>query len=543
MSTQRKVGAWGSAALALLLTFSLTACDSALQENPPSTLSPENFYRNAGDAETALTGAYSLLQSGYTPHSGFPSGRWYRAVNDITGPQITTFKGPGGTEEGPLDNWNFKATQTPLENIYDNAYIAINGANAVLDNVPQIDMNEDQKARILGEARFLRALQYFALVRMYGAVPIRESEIENVANSNVPRSTVDSVYSFVINDLRQAAADLPPKSQTEYGRASKGAAQTLLAKVYLQRGSAATCDVCGTRGVTPQYPEDYERALNLLTEVEMSGEYSLVDNYGDLFRVETEQNSEGIFVVRHRAQGGNGESIQNFWNPNNSGWFFGSFTQNWAEVPFYRSYGSDDERQEVSYVLEYEDNDGTMRTYSVNEPEEDNYSEPGPAGEKPLLRRGDIGGWAVNPLDTPILRYADVLLMKAEALNELDRTGEAYDYINPVRNRAGLSDLPSGLSKSEFKDALFQEHQWEFAQEGKAWNFGQRFFNRFTESVQESAAQFDSLPTNSVPNPSDLQIDLPKERTYPLPQSAIDQNSELQQYTEYGGSFQSGGGS
>ena len=530
-------------AFAVLLSSLFVGCDSVLEEEPPSSLSPENFYRSASDAETALTGAYSLLQSGYTPHSSYPSGRWYRAVNDITGPQITTFKGPGGQEEGPLDNWNFKASQTPLEFIYSNAYIAINGANAVLDNVPSIDMDEERKARILGQARFLRGLQYFMLVRLYGGVPIRDSEIDNVADSTLPRSTSNEVYNFVIDDLEQAIEVLPEAGATEYGRATRGAAQTLLAKVYLQRGSAGTCSICGTRGATPE-SGDYQQALDLLNAVQSSGAYALVSDYGDLFQEGTEQNDEGIFVVRHRGQGGNGESIQNFWNPNNSGWFFGSFTQNWGEVPFFRSYANEDERRQVSWVLEYEDNSGETRIYSSEDPENDNYSEPGPAGEKPLLRRSDIGGWAVNPLDTPVLRYADVLLMKAEALNEINGgpTAEAYNLVDEVRNRAELPGLSRDMDYEEFKDALFQEHQWEFAQEGKAWNHGQRFFERFTEAVEESASEFESLPDNAVPNPADLQIDLPRERTYPLPQSAIDQNPELEQYPEYGGSFQPGGG-
>lgn len=544
MSTSNNTPLVCSVALAFLLSLLITGCDGVLEEEPPSSLSPENFYQSAADAQTALTGAYSLLQSGYTPHSSYPSGRWYRAVNDITGPQMTTFKGPGGQEEGPLDKWNFKASQTPLEFIYENAYIAINGANAVLDNVPSIDMDEGQKEQILGEARFLRSLQYFMLVRLYGGVPIRDSEIDNVADSNIPRSTSDDVYRFVIEDLEQAIESLPDAGTEEYGRATREAAQTLLAKVHLQRGSADTCNMCGTRGATPE-SGDYQRALDLLNAVESSGAYGLVDNYEDLFRLETERNSEGIFVVRHRSEGGNGESIQNFWNPSNSGWFFGSFTQNWGEVPFYRSYAEEDVRREVSWVTEYEDNSGELRVYDMEDPENDNYSEAGPAGEKPLLRRGDIGGWAVNPLDTPILRYADVLLMKAEALNEINGgpNGEAYDLVDRVRNRAGLPDLNRDMDYDTFKDALFQEHQWEFAQEAKAWNHGQRFFERFTAAVEESAAQSEDLPDNAVPSASDLQIDLPRERTYPLPQSAIDQNPELEQYPEYGGDFQPGQGS
>lgn len=524
-------------ALLLGLLFTLQACNDFLEEDPESFISPQNFYQTRSDALAALNGAYAGFLS-----RGYGAGQMYFTMVAFPTPQISTRREPQ-QNNGQFDHYEWDADADYLGTVWSSIYLAINRANAVIDNVPSIDMDETLRRRIVAEARFLRARHYFTLVRFFGGVPLRKNETTSLDSLNLSRASTDEVYNFVIQDLQQAIETLPLASEYEgsdFGRASEGAAKMLLAKVYMQRGSVSTCGICGTMGATPQ-SDDYQQAVNLLEDVINSGEYGLVADYGSLFNLDTEVNEEVIFSIQHITVEGQGRFDQQWLNPRGSGWMAGQYNQTNAELPFYFSYKEGDLRRDASWITEYIDASGKLRTLDPTDVSgtKGDFGLPGPALGKLIIQRRDIGGWAVNPKDLVAMRYADALLLYAEALNEVNGgpTGEAYNAINQVRFRAGLSaGLTPGLSYQQFRDSVFTERQWELVQEGHGWFDGQRFFDLFVEQVEANAALGGAPPyvDGGTTPQCPLTVAIPKHRLYPIPQSAIDRNPNLTQNEGYG---------
>ena len=217
------------AALVLLAS----SCEKALEEKPFSFLSPENFYKNEGDAKTAITGVYNAL---YT-YDLYLQPIWNLTILDddhVSG--VDWFLGTTGAGN-PQSYWGVNGPWTGF-------YSVIARANTVLENVEQINQNIDPevKTRILGEAYFLRGWAYFQLVQLYGAVPVRVKSLSVDPNNNIPRSPVKDVYKQVIDDLKKAETMLFPFGHPkagEPGRATRGLAKSMLAKTYLTMASGS----------------------------------------------------------------------------------------------------------------------------------------------------------------------------------------------------------------------------------------------------------------------------------------------------------------
>lgn len=216
-------------------------------------------------------------------------------------------------ERSQVDNYTFLPNHAYLYSTWTSAYAVINRANPVIARVPAIPMDTTLRNRVVGEAKFLRALNYFNLVRLFGGVPIRTVEMQGLDSLRAPRNSADEVYALVVSDLQDAIKVLPASySGADAGRATSGAAKTLLAKVLLQRGATGV----GTPAA------DYQAALDLLRDVRATGGYALVTDYAFLFDMAHEVNSEVIFDIQNSRSAGVGGRLSNQVAPRNSNYHY-----------------------------------------------------------------------------------------------------------------------------------------------------------------------------------------------------------------------------
>lgn len=473
--------------LYVLLPVVLLSCENMLDEVPKDFVSRANYYQNEADAQGAINGAYAALTPDYfggityylmiTLHADYVNGRGSQAPISIV--------------DQVLDQQNIGRANSGWSSLYN----AINRANAVLDNVPNIvGMDENLRDRILAEAHFLRALAYFELVRVWGAVPIRTAESTNVTPLAAPRSPESDVYALIIADCLVAESGLPLSVGSETGRASVWAAKMLLAHVYLTM-------------------ENWSAAAAKADEVISSGNFSLVtvsepDDFYKIFASET--SSEDIMAVHHSEI--IGSSIPTYlhrgstppWNYGTSGFF--------AWLPNANSFIGDswddsDLRKDFNLYTQYLNPNGEW----VNLP-----------STSPLLFKKFItnaNGLNVHPV--PIYRYAEALLIYAEAAARAEGgpSALALERLNMVKRRAygydvnspSPVDYPAGMSEDAFVDAVLQERAYEFLLERR------RFFDlKRTGKVQEA---FAAVGKTFIP-----------ERLYfPIPENEINNNPAITQ--------------
>src|SRR5699024_10058766 len=449
--------------LALIMLTAGCNPNSFLEETPNSFLTEENFYETEKDAVASVNAVYDMLQQG-----ALYLNNMYRLV-DFPSAQSTDNK-RGGT----LDLLTWDDTAGPVFEVWQGSYKGINRANEALANIPEIEMDENVKTRLLAEVHFLRGLYYFNLIKLFGNVVLKTEPTANLDSLN-PSNTgnQEEVWSLIIEDLQYAETNLPLSySGQDIGRATKGAAKTMLAKVYLQRSGLAKYapdpSLWGVEGVN-----EWEEALNKTQEVIDLQQYSLFENYADVFDVSTKNGVEHIFSVQYLAGLGKPEGMANIVKMigvRGAGNIhpYGGRSDWTGEPAFFDSWPNkeSDERFPVTWVLEFELDGQTVRY-----PESD------------LMQTPHIQKFRINPgekerlerfsANFPLIRYADVLLMHSEAANE-SGSGDTYAGINAVRQRAGLIVL-SGLNQQELRAAIIQERALELCFEAHAFFDYQRF--------------------------------------------------------------------
>lgn len=464
-------------------TLGLLSCESNLDEVPLSFLEESNSFQSAADANSAVNAVYHRLRQLY--------GMTMINLADLNGDECEA------RDDFAFGNEVHRNLFNNGLGLFNSFYIAsyglIDRANRVIENVPNIAMNEEEKKGIVAEARFLRALAYFNLVRAFGDVPLVVATTNDIVNVNISRTGSSEVYDQIIQDLSNAESDLPLKySQAgKIGRATIGAAKSILAKVYLTMGR-------------------WENAAQKAKEVMDLGEYSLFQDYRHVFAPETKNGTEHIFSVQYSCilpQYGS-PMAQNFaifftYPINQSGGAY-QVTPRHAE-----SYLSGDYRKEVTVINERARPNGTIEV-SRTGPHMDKYWDDSPCGLQAARN------------NFPVIRYADVLLMYAEALNELNGPStEAYEAINAVRERARNSNPDSelvdleGLSQVEFREAVLQERSWELCFEGhRRWDL-----LRTGTYIEKKIAS--GVPTQD------------RHLLYPIPLNQLDVNSQLTQNPGY----------
>ena len=475
-----------------------TSCDSFIAPNPSDVLTPENFYKTSSDAVAGVNSIYEAVK--WTYWLGF----WY--ITDIATDDIIA--GPRfGSDGHRMSNYIFNSSEGAIQDVWGGSYWWINRANTVLDRVPSIAMDPALRTRLLGEAHFLRALAYFNLVRWYGDVPQLEHEVKSLTGLKVPRTPLVQVYTLIVSDLQEAITALPPAySGADIGRATSGAARALLAKVYLTR-------------------QDWANAAQVAGQVMTSGRDSLLPNYKDIFKIATEIiNKESIFEVNYDGTLDPGAgSVHTLFSipsafPGGDAYGLMTVTPSLANL-----FAATDKRGKNATFIDTGYVDALGDTIRWNDPPA-NY---GPTFLKYLdetdFQNMHTRAWAKQPNNWIVLRYADVLLMYAEAVNEggAATSGTAEAALKLVRTRAGIDSL-SGLSQAAFRDSVRLDRRREFVFEGQRW------FDLSRWGILDAAIQAKTTEVHAIA-PGETGVHGVPSNLLPLPRSELDINPNLTQ--------------
>lgn len=481
------------------LMVGLASCEKELDQAPLSDASAANFYRDAADFEQAVNGIYAQLRPYPDRHFN---------LSEIRSDNMYATTEIGVREHEPINNFvNTLETNSLVISAWNENFNGIMRANTVLDRLnASVVPDNAQRNRLEGEARFLRALYYFDLVRLYGKVPVYDAAVSPAAALEVPRSPVAEVYNLIISDLTSAVEMLPPSyGAASRGRATSWAAKSLLALVHLTR-SAPTYGIEGP-GLDMN---EYAAALTLLNDVINNGPYAWVEDYSRIFAYNNENNPDIVFDIQFLSGGlGTGGTYPGTMAPNS---YF-----NAVGIPFpagletkplssdlIAAFAPEDKRLGVAVQQGFTDEFGN--------------SDPRPFFRKFLNEEGyglDRFDWGIN---FPIIRYTDVLMMKAEAiLQGAPGTQEEVDeIINRVRARAGLEPV-SGVTI----DMYLEERRREFAGEGHRWHDLVR-----TGKVLEVMNEW--LPAEDTRNVMAETLD-PNYIIYPIPFSELQVKEGLYQ--------------
>ena len=474
----------------------LTSCNK-LSEDPKSVIVSSQFYQTTSDATSAVNAVYSTLNS--DPAGDFPLyGRQLNLlVENASDNQLYS---PSNTNPDvrALGTETYISANSRVQKVWQQLYYGINRANIAIDNVPTIQMDTTLRSRLVRESKFIRALLYFDLVRLYGDVPLilHNPNSTNIDNLLIARTPAANVYSQIIADLEDAT-NLPKSySTTDLGRATSGAAHTLLAKVYLTQ-------------------QDWPDALTQLNLVINGGYgYALFPNYYDAFQKATKNGVEHIFSVQFETNLGEANSTQ-YLSESFTSFNTGTFP---IDIPvdtsLYNLFSAKDTRRSVTFY-----NTVYKAATGLNVVFNNAYT---PYFNKFVdYSLSPLSSQSLSGVNYPVLRYADVLLMYAEALNEQNGTPTtaAYNAINQVRTRAQIANLTPGLSQSAFRDSIFLERRKEFIQEGHRW------FDLVRQGGTVLVDALHKIPAKSAANS--------KNTLFPIPLVEIQQNSKLTQNPGY----------
>ena len=462
----------------LLMLGAVTSCESFLDETPKSKLTPENSFKTEDDWDNTLTAAYGALQN---ITAGFEA-KYAITLGEFGTDEVLPFD-LGWAAYAELHYYTFSASHSFFDNHYTLCYDGIKRCNIVIDMPSEAPVSGQPRSLMIAQAKFVRALLYFDLVRMYGGVPLWTSASVDKNQIMKPRSTADDVYGVIVQDLRDAAGVLPPswESGSDKGRATSYAAYALLGRVLLQWGRP-------------------DEALTALDQV--YGKFHLYDDYADIFSPDHKNEEyENIFEVQFKHSGKWGEegSLQHsYWGPRNipgSTTAFGGWGGFGPSQYLYDSYDAEDKRKTAFFWTEFA---GIPQT----PPAIKKFWDPKYGNE---IENDD--------LNFIYIRYADVLLMRAEALNAIDdKTDAKYDCLNEVRRRAGLGEITAAdnLTKQQFADVLLEERLHELCCEHV-----RRFdLIRFGKLAEQVKAAYDITIR-------DFHV------LYPIPQSAMDANDAI----------------
>lgn len=461
------------AILTLIASLTFTSCEDFLNEEVRGQQNLDTYFQSAEEAESFITGCYQAITFG---------GWWNINTVWLLSEMCSDDGWMGNTTQSQSDYISLAHYQGTgqsngaISNFWQYRYKGILRCNVAVERIGASPISdEDMKNRMVAEARFLRGYFYFELVRNFGGVPLVTSFLMPEEIQGITRASTEEVYKFIEDDLIAAAAVLPQRSEyaaTDMGRATRGAALGLLGKVYL-------------------YQEKWQEAHDVLENVIGENEYRLLDNFGDVWSVDHNNSEESLFEVQYMydgtySLGGSLTIITGARNGPGDGWSWGQPTAN-LEQAFIDA--GDTERLRWTIIksgcteIAGEDN---FKAFVDNSKDMANYQtyidkygwDPDcyiidPAQHKsarivrkyfvPMDKRPEVYNTDRIPLDHRILRYADVLLMYAEACNELGDDATARTHLNAVRSRVNLPSVTT--SGSTLRNAIRQERRLELAWE------------------------------------------------------------------------------
>ena len=471
----------------LILSLSLgllASCHDQLNEEVFSFVGATNYWKTEADATAGVLGAYeSFLSNDYF-------GRFYYEFTEMP-TDFTTINRNDVFQQ--LDRWDLLANHPFILQVWNIMYQQISRANGVLQNVPNIKMDATKQKSIMGEAKFIRAFDYFNIVRLWGAAPMPLKTVEGVSTTQLPRTSVDSLYIQIEKDLKEAEADLPAtRTGAEVGRVTSGAAKTLLAWVYLTQ-------------------KKWGLAAGKAQEVIASNQYKLLPKFDDVFSVSNKNNAETIFSIQFdgTTRGNPLASFSNAGGTNNPYCFQGVNVYSVdPKSDIWTKWDKNEYRRNFTVYNSVKGRNGNTITIDPNFPSFGKYRCPAELG---------IFTSFVNP---PVLRYPDALLIfaEAEAQAKGGPTTAAYDAINQVRRRA--YNLPSNtpdatvdlkdLSLQAFTDAVIEERGYDFVLE----------CHRIYDLLRTGTFKTKIQSTGKA---------APRGSLYPIPQSEIDANTKIGQ--------------
>ena len=449
--------------LLILLVIGFYSCENELDIKNPNEVTNESFWQNELDAVKGINSCYSTLH-----RSGFS--RWQPMLYDIRSDVGASYS-PWSDLANAMNNFiqpdsNFG----PMADVYFDNYVGIFRANQVLAYVPNIQMNEELKSRILGEAYFFRGMHYYHLASLWGNVVL---QLEPSKPTDLPANVTEAqVWNQVISDLSEASSRLPKiySNDNDEGRITKGGAYALLAKAYMQ---------------IQDYPSA-KSALDYFFIGEGVDVYDLVPNYSDNFKVTSEFNMESVIewsYIENPTEGTEndiatanhnfGTSIGQFYGPPGVG-FTDAEALRWvvSEFEIERTINNQrDPRLAATFLYDFTNEAGPVATMVYGQSFQERYGSNNRVFFRKFLHdhiRNFEGFRGIN--NYRFIRFADVILMYAECINATDGPEGAYQYVNQVRSRAGLGDLPTGLNKEAFLKQLKHERLLELTGEGHRFN-------------------------------------------------------------------------
>lgn len=484
----------------IILAAAATLASCSLKEVPYGFYSKDNFYKTTEDAESGLMYAYNALN-----YLEYLRAIWY--VGDIpTETMYAKSDEPGDIHL--LDQWTYNSETELTWYYFKYCYIGINRANTVISRMEQCDIPQEDKDRIKGEALFLRAWNYFNLVRTFGRVPVSTQPIESLSQTTNPLAeSNEAIWEMIFSDLNAAKNLL--KENKVFGRIDKAAAQALLAKAYLSVASGRDYNAPGYKMLSYD-PETYyalaaEEAKHVLEDYPNS--YGFDENLRHIYDVTAPDGPEHIFIMATDRSGtheGMYTKIPLQFLPNNS------------SVPIYVKY-SDGSLQkangngwgvfiiEDSFVDKFQTVD-KRRTELIHRNFYDQYGAP-------ITIASGAKYYSVKYVDPEfigertsarpyLLRYSDIMLVYAEAAGP----DEGYPYVNRIRERAGAGEMAPGLDKKTFRKEIIKERALELAFEGN------RLFDlRRTGTVTSTVIEASKMSEEDA-------------AFYPIPQREIDLN-------------------
>ncbi|QRR00226.1 RagB/SusD family nutrient uptake outer membrane protein [Dyadobacter sandarakinus] len=496
---------------ALLFGIVFGCNDDTLDKTNPNGVTVEGYYKNGSELSSAVTSVYSMLKS-----NNLVAREWF-FLHDLRSDDVAAGGGQLETPRNQLLLGTHDTGNSVLGTVWLAYYRLIHRANAVVDNSDKVtDLADADKKRLLGEARFLRAYAYYELVSLWGGVPLYKNYVTTVDGS-LPRSSPDEVYAYVISELAAIQADLPATYDAgNQGRATKGAAQMLLARTYLQKG-------------------DYASAKTELLKVYNARVYGLVDNYNDNFLEETEFNKESIFEVNFYPSGG----VYN-WDGDGNGATAGTETVRtqeysaigWRNVipsnsllsEFEKTTKGDaktDPRYDDSFYFsgeKYNNGASTLTDAQQN----GNASVVDGVTKKVSWQKYSLmykmnESFLTGAINQRIMRFAETILSLAEVENEAGNITEAVKYLNMVRARKSVSmpAYPTARfpvsSKDQVMAAIVHERRVELSGE-QIRNRDILRWRKLNKLKAEPIAYFQAN----------------KQELLPIPQQEVDNNAKIE---------------
>ncbi|NOU48900.1 MAG: RagB/SusD family nutrient uptake outer membrane protein [Bacteroidales bacterium] len=480
--------------LSLIVAGSITSCQKFLDLKPVSKGiyvdnqgSDSVAYKTANEVEAALGGVYADFRNEYFELDYFVNGD---AQSD------DAYAGADNPANFQIDDYNIDATNSNVSRDWRYLYAAIGKANPVINNVdsvPDPTLSATRRSQIKGEAKFIRAYMYFQLVQLWGDVPLQLKEVTTISAETLPviypllfppRAPMADVYAQIISDFDYAAANVPV-SGSDKGYVTKGAANAMLAKVY------ATIE-----------PHDWTKVQQYCDAV-ISGGYSLLPDYDQLWDNEHENSSEAIFEINYEGTTSSGN-----WG---AGMFMG---KDWKKfnIPANDLVAAFDRENDVIRKNSSIIFDDVTGSWSDN-----NW----PQEEYPFVNKYRIY-ISPSPQNYIFLRLADIILLKAEALNELGDVSGAANLVNQIRTRVQLPNTTAS-NQADMRLAIEKERRLELAFEGHRWF-----------DLKRTGRAIEVISNTTGPDGSNYGYVLTQnELLWPIPQGELDLNAELTQNPGY----------